>query len=268
MRLPVTPERGRRRNAQDQRLGNLLHSPTGSEAPRSRERSQSPLYPIGLPRNPVSGGPEESGSAGGLRDIGLWRNTSAGSQEPAATVWLRSIVPTRSQQRSRSSHGSSLRPHSEAAQDAALRWPSARSSGSAPAAAFRADRFVRLMAGAGSPVIPAQESADPVARLFEPVGLETFRASYQERRPLLIKRNAPGYYNDLITIEDVSRYLGDTRLTVPGVHLAMTSRDPASPTPRTACWTTSACRRSTRRAACAGSRPSSARWPSRTKKRS
>jgi hypothetical protein len=47
-----------------------------------------------------------------------------------------------------------------------------------------------------------------LARLLEPFSLEEFRAEYYERRPLLIKRGSPNYYDPLITFDEIDAHVG------------------------------------------------------------
>jgi ribosomal protein L16 Arg81 hydroxylase len=53
-----------------------------------------------------------------------------------------------------------------------------------------------------------------LSRLLHPVDLSLFWREHWERKPLLVQRNDPGYYADLLTLDDVDRLL-----TLSGVQL-------------------------------------------------
>jgi len=66
-----------------------------------------------------------------------------------------------------------------------------------------------------------------VGRLLEPFSFPRFCASYYEKRPLLIRRQSPSYYDSLLTLESVNAHLGEAslastelRLVRNGDHLA------------------------------------------------
>jgi ribosomal protein L16 Arg81 hydroxylase len=63
-------------------------------------------------------------------------------------------------------------------------------------------------------VAPPARSLPDLSRLIAPVDPVTFRADHWERKPLLIQRDDPGYYADLVTLDDVDR-----ALTLSGVGL-------------------------------------------------
>lgn len=63
-------------------------------------------------------------------------------------------------------------------------------------------------------------------QILAPISLEAFAAEYYEERPLFVSRNLPHYYDDLVTIEEIDRYLavaeipsGDIRLVRSGDEL-------------------------------------------------
>src|SRR5512143_2047619 len=79
---------------------------------------------------------------------------------------------------------------------------------------FLADRGV---------AVPAAQPLSGLSRLIYPVELPVFCRDYWEQQPLLVRRDEPGYYADLLSLDDVDGVLslssvrpGDLRLVVDG----------------------------------------------------
>lgn len=49
-------------------------------------------------------------------------------------------------------------------------------------------------------------------RLLEPFSVSEFHDSYYEKKPLLIKRHSPDYYDDLLTLEEINEHIGEDHL--------------------------------------------------------
>jgi len=56
-------------------------------------------------------------------------------------------------------------------------------------------------------------------RIVHPIPFDEFLASYHEKRPLLVKRHDPSYYNDIVTLDQVNSHLGEGHVTYPGIRL-------------------------------------------------
>src|SRR6476469_5361656 len=59
-----------------------------------------------------------------------------------------------------------------------------------------------------------------MARLLEPFSFGAFYDGWYEKKPLLIKRRSPGFYDPLLTIEAVNEHLGRAHLSAPALRLA------------------------------------------------
>jgi Cupin superfamily protein len=46
-----------------------------------------------------------------------------------------------------------------------------------------------------------------LARLIHPLSVSEFLSEYWEKQPLLLRRNDPDYYSDLLTLEDMDRII-------------------------------------------------------------
>src|SRR5438067_2386780 len=64
--------------------------------------------------------------------------------------------------------------------------------------------------------VPKARPFPDLARLIHPIDPETFEQEYWEQQPLLVQRNDPGYFADLLTLDDV-----DQALTLSGTKLDM-----------------------------------------------
>ena len=62
-------------------------------------------------------------------------------------------------------------------------------------------------------------STSALARCVEPIEEAAFLAEYWERRPLVVERDEPGRYDDLLTTEDVERLLESGSLRSPAFRL-------------------------------------------------
>ena len=60
-----------------------------------------------------------------------------------------------------------------------------------------------------------------LARLIHPVDPATFEREYWEQKPLVVARNDPRYYHDLLSLADVDRILAAHRFGLPGSGLCM-----------------------------------------------
>ncbi len=49
-------------------------------------------------------------------------------------------------------------------------------------------------------------------RLLEPFSVSEFHETYYEKKPLLIKRQAPSYYDRLLTLEELNEHIGEVHL--------------------------------------------------------
>lgn len=89
--------------------------------------------------------------------------------------------------------------------------------------------------GDGVDGTPAAWDGFTLARLIDPVDPETFRQEYWTRRPLVVRRGAPGYFAELLTLADMDRVLslsnvrdGDLRVVRDGketpIHQLATAR--------------------------------------------
>jgi lysine-specific demethylase/histidyl-hydroxylase NO66 len=62
-------------------------------------------------------------------------------------------------------------------------------------------------------------SAQALERCLEPIGATAFRAEYWESRPLLVQRDEPGRYDDLLSEQEVERLVCETGLRFPAFRL-------------------------------------------------
>ena len=57
-------------------------------------------------------------------------------------------------------------------------------------------------------------------RLLEPFSFSEFHADHYEKKPLLIKRRSPAYYEHLLTLDDLNEHLGEAHLSSTALRLA------------------------------------------------
>lgn len=69
------------------------------------------------------------------------------------------------------------------------------------------------------------------ARLIQPVQADKFFAEYWEQKPLHIKRHDPGYYQNLLTQQDLDHLISNTDMRYPAIKLIQKSNDTPRPTP-------------------------------------
>jgi JmjC domain len=76
----------------------------------------------------------------------------------------------------------------------------------------------------------ARTRARALARCVEPVEAEEFLAGYWEQKPLVVRREEPGRFDDLLSREDAERLLSSTALRYPAFRLVRAGDqiDPAS----------------------------------------
>jgi hypothetical protein len=60
---------------------------------------------------------------------------------------------------------------------------------------------------------------DSFERLIAPISFDVFLADYYEKRPLLIQNRAAEYYEDTISIQQISDHLADANISHPGIRL-------------------------------------------------
>ena len=72
---------------------------------------------------------------------------------------------------------------------------------------------------------PRRHAAAALARCLDPVDAETFFAEHWERRPLIVPRDEPGRFDDLLSERDVERLVCSTAIRYPGFRLVQ--RGPA-----------------------------------------
>lgn len=66
---------------------------------------------------------------------------------------------------------------------------------------------------------PRKASRAALARCLDPVDAETFLAEHWERRPLVVPRDEPGRFDDLLSEADVERLVCGTAIRYPGFRL-------------------------------------------------
>jgi JmjC domain len=71
---------------------------------------------------------------------------------------------------------------------------------------------------------PRKPSAAALARCLEPVDAGTFLAEHWERRPLVVARNEPGRFDDLLSEGDVERLVCSTAIRYPAFRLVREGR--------------------------------------------
>lgn len=62
-------------------------------------------------------------------------------------------------------------------------------------------------------------------RLLEPFSLSEFHDAYYEKKPLLIKRQSPVFYQHLVTLDDINARLGEGALSSAAVRLARDGKE-------------------------------------------
>lgn len=67
----------------------------------------------------------------------------------------------------------------------------------------------------------------PLEWLLQPVTADLFFADYWERRPLTVRRDRPGYYDELLSLDEIDRALTTLDLRYPDVVLKNAARDVA-----------------------------------------
>jgi JmjC domain len=65
----------------------------------------------------------------------------------------------------------------------------------------------------------ARTRASALARCIEPVGAEEFLTGYWEQKPLVVRRDEPGRFDELLSREDAERLLSSTALRYPAFRL-------------------------------------------------
>ena len=66
---------------------------------------------------------------------------------------------------------------------------------------------------------PRRAARAALARCLEPVDTETFLAEQWERRPLVVARDQPGRFDDLLSEADVERLVCSTAIRYPALRL-------------------------------------------------
>jgi ribosomal protein L16 Arg81 hydroxylase len=64
-----------------------------------------------------------------------------------------------------------------------------------------------------------------IKTLFDPIGIDLFLSDYFEKKPLLIKRNAPSFYNELISLKEIDDVLFSQKINAPGFRLVNSKTD-------------------------------------------
>ena len=64
-----------------------------------------------------------------------------------------------------------------------------------------------------------------IKTLFDPIGLDVFLSEYFEKKPLVIKRNSPAFYDELITLNEIDDVLFSQKLHAPGFRLVNSKTD-------------------------------------------
>jgi ribosomal protein L16 Arg81 hydroxylase len=72
--------------------------------------------------------------------------------------------------------------------------------------------------------MPTRESFD-LARLVAPVDVETFARQHWERAPLVVQRDDPSYYDDLLSLDDADHVLTHTSIRSPDVRLVREGKE-------------------------------------------
>src|ERR1043166_8514105 len=57
-------------------------------------------------------------------------------------------------------------------------------------------------------------------QLLEPFSFSAFLDAHYEKKPLLIKRQSPSYYVDLLTLEEINAHIGEDHLPSTAFRLA------------------------------------------------
>lgn len=83
-------------------------------------------------------------------------------------------------------------------------------------------KHLEIIHDAGS---DAPRSFNGFADLVAPVGAETFFERYWEQQPLFIKRARPGYFDALLSLEDMDRYLGTRIFHEPDIRVIKQGKD-------------------------------------------
>ena len=68
----------------------------------------------------------------------------------------------------------------------------------------------------------------PLERLIQPLTADLFFEEYWERRPLILCRNSPGFYDALLSLDEIDRVLTTLDLRYPNVILKNAARDVAA----------------------------------------
>ena len=71
---------------------------------------------------------------------------------------------------------------------------------------------------------PRRHAAAALARCLDPVDAQTFFAEHWERRPLIVPRDEPGRFDDLLSERDVERLVCSTAIRYPGFRLVQQGR--------------------------------------------
>lgn len=73
---------------------------------------------------------------------------------------------------------------------------------------------------------PLDDRTFSLGWLLSPIGVEEFFAEIWEKLPLVVNRDAPGKYRDLLSLDDVDRALTTLNLRHPEIRLASTEQPP------------------------------------------
>jgi ribosomal protein L16 Arg81 hydroxylase len=81
-----------------------------------------------------------------------------------------------------------------------------------------------ILTGRGEAASTARPFAG-LSRLIDPIEPAVFQRDYWERRPLLIQRNDPEYYADLLSLDDVDRLLSLTGVQLDNIRVVMNGKE-------------------------------------------
>src|SRR6188508_87442 len=71
---------------------------------------------------------------------------------------------------------------------------------------------------------PRRPSRAALARCLDPVDAEAFLAEHREQRPLVVPRDEPGRFDDLLSERDVERLTCSTAIRYPAFRLVQEGR--------------------------------------------
>jgi ribosomal protein L16 Arg81 hydroxylase len=81
-----------------------------------------------------------------------------------------------------------------------------------------------LLADQGEAVATARPFLD-LSRIIHPVDMATFRKDYWETKPLVIHRDDPDYYGDLLTLDDIDKALSLSGVMLDNIRLVKEGRE-------------------------------------------